>query len=76
MLQKKIDEPGPDDDETALQNIKDQITNLKRVLEMNDDDIAASEKILISHKNYLQDEREKFQKFVNNIDQIIDDCDR
>ena len=57
-------------------DIKDQISNLNRALQINEESKIQAKKLLERHSKYFNFEQNRFQQLINEIDQIIDNCDK
>ena len=53
----------------------EQIQNLQRALEINEDSKADSKILCDQHKKFMNFESARFHQLMNEIDQIIDKCD-
>jgi hypothetical protein len=49
---------------------------LKQALEMNDEAKNDEKKLIDRHKKFFNLERNRFIQIINELDQIIDNCDR
>ena len=56
--------------------INDKILNLERALEINEESKQKAFIIMIQHQKYLDQETARYQQIIQEIDQIIDNCDK
>lgn len=65
------------EDQKKEKEIKENcLINLKQALEMNDEAKQDEKKLIERHKKFFDLERNRFIQIINELDQIIDNCDR